>query len=179
MWRDLPPVVYRLERSQELVRLSESRRGWRVEPAELIPVGDPPIREFEGERCEIGLEDLRCVVWGQAPVLRLGPESVAGPRPLPTRPSPPLVRGRTGDHDRLEAVHPRSGREARDPHHPTIDYSPDPIDREARLCDRGRQNHLPHPWRRRLECPVLLRTREAAMEGEDEDLSVISIECLV
>jgi hypothetical protein len=168
MLRDAAGLVERAEPAKKRARLRQRRRRRRIEEGEVRRRG-APAREVEGERREIGGEDLRFAETRQQAVLALAPQPVADAGPEPPGAAAPLVGGGLRDLDRLEPRHPAARLEARHAHEPAIDDHADALDGEAGLGDRGRQHDLAHARRCRQQRCVLRRLRQLAIERRDAD----------
>ena len=78
------------EPGEERAGLGERRLGRRIEPGEVRRRG-APAREIEGERREIGGEDLRRAEARQQTLFVLAPQPIADSRRKPPGPAAPLI----------------------------------------------------------------------------------------
>jgi hypothetical protein len=93
--------------------LRDARRR-RIE-RQLERIANAGRGEIEREWREVAAGDLRRRAGQEVRRLVLGPEAIAHTRAEPAGTAAALIRGRTGDADRLEARHSGSRREARKP----------------------------------------------------------------
>ena len=171
MSRDRTRAVDGLKLDKKLTCLGECRRRRWIEPAKLSGIGDAPKRQFEGERREIRLQDLRPVRCGKKDFFALAPKPVAHARPQTARSPPALVGRRLGDPHRLQSRHPCPGRKARDAHQPGVDDYFDPRDGQARLRNRGREHHFSRAGWTWGDRKVLSLVGEAAVQWNDAHIT--------
>ncbi len=165
--REPSVAVERVELAEEGTGLGIGALGRRVEPGEFVGFGAPG-REVEGERREVGVEDLGRREGDEGGVLGARPEPVAHARRGAAGAAPALVGRGARDADGREAGHPAARVEARRPRPPGVHDDADALQRQARLGDVGRQHDLALPGRGGLDGPVLRLGRERAVERCDE-----------
>ena len=100
-------------------------------------------------------------------MLGLRPESIADAGLQPTRAALALVRGGTGDTQRLQATHADGGIEASATCQPGIDYHAHAFDGQAGFGDVGSQHHLALARRRGSQRGVLLFQGQIAVQRQN------------
>src|SRR5262249_20736663 len=92
-------AIERSETLQQLTRARQHHRRWLIQPRELARVTRPPIGELEGERREVGIDDLRGRESGDRCLCAFAPGTVADTR-LGAAGTTPALLGR-GTRDAL------------------------------------------------------------------------------
>ena len=160
-----PSAVARPAPSSASSRCSRSRAcasgaaGGGSSHARVRRIETAPAGEFECERREIGLEDLRRRLRQQRRVLRLAPQSVADAGCRAPCATAALVGRRARDAHGLEPAHPGRRIEALASLEPGVDHDAHAVDREARLGDVGGEHDLAAATRVRSQRRILVLGR--------------------
>ena len=167
--RRLTLRVQRAELGQQVARLRQGAGRWRIEEGEIAPVAGAPDRQLEGERRQVGGQDLRHRMGRARALIRFGPQADADPRTEPAGAAAPLVGGRLAGAHGFEARHAGARIVARHAREAGIDDDADVLDGQAGLRDGGGQHHLASTRRRRGHGRILLARREVAVERRHDD----------
>ena len=168
--RDAAMRIERAERAQERLGLREHRRGRRRHPAQGVGRGNAEVGEDEAQRGEVGGENFRRRGGKEMVVLRLIPEAVANARAEAAGATAALVGAVARDAERLEALHARGGRKARNAHPASVHHGVDAVDGERGLGDGGREDNLARSGGGGAKGGVLLGAWQRGVERMDRDV---------
>ena len=128
MGREPALMIDRVEIAEQRAGLRVGGGGRRVEPGERGRIASAPARELQGDRRQIGLEDLRRREWRQQALLVLGPEAIANAGLEPTGAPAALFGSRLGNPLCDEPGHARSRIEAGPAHQARVDHHTNAVD---------------------------------------------------
>ena len=162
---DAACAIERPETLQQVTRAREHRRRRLVQPGEPARLARSPAGEIQGERREIGIQDLGRSEGGERGLGALAPGAVADTGLGASGTALALLGGGARDALRLEAAHTGDRVEARTPHQSGVDHHAHAGNGEARLGDVGREHQLAHAAGSRRERRILRLGAELAVEG--------------
>ncbi len=137
---DAALFVQRLQVGQQVARLSQRTGRRRVEPSQRRGVGHAPLRQFQRQRRQVGVEHFRVPMRPKSLLGGFVPQPVADARSQPPGPAGPLLGGIGGYPDGFQSGQAAARIEARDAGPAGIDHDADPFDGQAGLGD-GRGEH--------------------------------------
>ena len=130
-------------------------------------IGDAPGGAVEQQAGEVGGQDLRPREGFEGAGRRLRPQPIADARLGPPRAAAPLVHRGAGGAGGDEAGQADAGLVERHARQTGIDDDPNPLDRQRRLGDAGRQHDLPGSGRSGRHGAVLFGRGKGTVEGRD------------
>ena len=170
-------VIHHVQVAEKAQRGAHASGGGGIDPPEVPGLG-APSGEFHHQGGQVGLQEFRGAMRNEAPVLRLGPQSVAYSRRRSTGSTTPLVGGVATHADRFQAGHGRPGIEAWDAHEPGIDHHPDTLDGQRGLGHRRGQDDLSPTARGRSQGAVLGLPGEGSVKKVEVDAGFPVLQCL-
>ena len=162
-------IVQCTEPTQQVSRTVEHRRGRGIQPGQGRGLIGAPLRKIEGERREVGLDDLGRRLRREAALRAFAPQPVAGALGDAACAARALVGGGARDSPGLQAAHAGHRIERRAAYQSRIDDRADTRQRETGLGDVGGEDHTAASGRIRLQGTRLLGGGQFAVQRQQHD----------
>ncbi|VVO27028.1 hypothetical protein PS708_04679 [Pseudomonas fluorescens] len=165
--------IQRTEAPQQILGLGIRRRRRHIQPDQLSG-RDAPARQLQSQAGQVGGEDFRTAVGGQAFVLVFGPQAITHARLQAPCSTGALGGAGAGNALGIEAGHAASGVETRHPRQPGVDHDAHAVDGEAGLGNVGRQHDLAFADGRRVDGGALSVEVQFAMQRAQHHIRALA-----